>query len=173
MNINIIVAFTAASRGIGYQGSMPWHLPKDLQKFSKATKGDGNNAVIMGRKTWDSLPRKPLPGRKNIVLSRSADDIALFGDELYFSGMTRAVRHCEENGYGELWIIGGREVYREALRDLTIDTILVTEVQSECMCDVFFPELPPGYVCTETETAVDGGTVLLYKTFKNRKAGCR
>ena len=142
MNLNIIVAFAAGSRGIGYQGEMPWHLPSDLKKFSKATKGDGNNAVIMGRRTWDSLPRKPLPGRKNIVLSRSADEIVLSGDELYFSCMSRAVEHCGENEYSEVWIIGGHDVYREALHNLAIDTILVTEVQTECPCDVFLPRDP-------------------------------
>ena len=96
MKLNVIVAFELGKRGIGIKNTIPWNLPEDLKNFSKVTKGQGNNAIIMGRKTWESLPKKPLPGRQNIILSRSLDDITLYDNELYFSDMKKAVDHCEK-----------------------------------------------------------------------------
>ena len=79
MNYNLIVA-CANNYGIGYNGELPWHIPNDLKRFSKLTKGKGNNAVIMGRKTWDSLPVKPLPNRVNIILTSNSELINKYKD---------------------------------------------------------------------------------------------
>ncbi len=71
--MNLIVGF-CKNRGIGLKNALPWHLKKDLVRFKKLTIGDGDNAVIMGRNTWNSLPKKwkPLPKRTNIVLTRTS-----------------------------------------------------------------------------------------------------
>ena len=69
MSINIIAAM-AKNRVIGFQGGLPWNIPKDLKFFKKMTSGD-NSAIVMGRKTWDSLPLKPLPNRRNFVLTKN------------------------------------------------------------------------------------------------------
>ena len=70
MKINMIVA-CRSNNGIGFQNSIPWFIKSDLKYFSKLTKGNGNNAIVMGRKTWDSLPLKPLPKRENIIITNS------------------------------------------------------------------------------------------------------
>ena len=70
--INIIVAY-CKNRGMGINNKLPWMISKDLKRFKIFTMGNGNNGVIMGRKTWESLPFRPLPRRKNIVLSRTME----------------------------------------------------------------------------------------------------
>ena len=72
MNFNIIVALDKEN-GIGLDNNIPWYEPDDLKHFSKMTKGNNNNAIIMGSKTWESLPIKPLKGRDNLILSRRED----------------------------------------------------------------------------------------------------
>ena len=71
---SIVVAIDRAG-GIGREGKLPWNLPADMARFKEITQGEGGNAVIMGRKTWDSIPEKfqPLPGRLNVVLTRRQD----------------------------------------------------------------------------------------------------
>ena len=151
MKLNVIVAFESGKRGIGIKNTIPWHLPEDLKNFSKVTKGQGNNAIIMGRKTWESLPKKPLPGRQNIILSRSLDDITLHGNELYFSDMKKAVDHCIKKNFDETWIIGGHQLYKEAMNSLDIDEIHVTEINKKYDSDVFFPEIPEKFICIKEE----------------------
>ena len=68
MNFKIIVAATR-NFGIGYKNKLPWHIPEDLKHFSKTTIGNGNNAIIMGRNTWESIGSKPLPKRHNVIVS--------------------------------------------------------------------------------------------------------
>ena len=71
------------------------------QDIFQLTKGSGNNAIIMGRKTWESLPRKPLPKRENIILSRDISNIQLLGEELYFDSLGRSIEHCKEKNKDE------------------------------------------------------------------------
>ena len=151
MKLNVIVAFESGKQGIGIKNTIPWHLPDDLRNFSKVTKGQGNNAIIMGRKTWESLPKKPLPGRQNIILSRSLDDITLYGNELYFSDMKKAVDHCIKKSFDETWIIGGYQVYKEAINDIDVHELHITEIYKEYECDVFFPEIPEKFTCIKEE----------------------
>ncbi|MGR3983995.1 MAG: dihydrofolate reductase, partial [Gammaproteobacteria bacterium] len=93
-----IVAMTR-DRVIGVDGRLPWHYREDMRRFKRRTMGC---AVIMGRVTWDSLGRKALPGRRNIVLSRRA----VAGVE-HYDDIGRAVAACEG---GDFWVIGGAEV---------------------------------------------------------------
>ena len=91
MKVHIIAAIDAM-RGIGKDGAIPWSCKSDMRYFSKQTKGNGYNAVIMGKKTWDSLPRKPLPGRANFVLSRSMPEIPekqLGQERLFFNDLDK------------------------------------------------------------------------------------
>lgn len=169
MKLNVIVAFEASKQGIGFENKIPWYLPEDLKKFSKVTKGQENNAIIMGRKTWESLPKKPLPKRQNIILSRSFDNITLYDNELYFSNINNAIDHCKKQDFAEVWIIGGTEVYRSALHNLPIDELHVTEIQKEYECDVFFPDIPSGFICQEERTEIYNDVIVLYKIFKRNK----
>ena len=84
MNFKIIVAATRKF-GIGFKNKLPWHIPEDLKHFSKTTIGNGNNAIIMGRNTWESIGSKPLPKRHNIIISTTMsktnyDNVSVFPD---------------------------------------------------------------------------------------------
>ncbi len=131
--INLI--FARASNGvIGKDNSMPWHLPEDLAHFKRLTQG---SPVIMGRKTWDSLPPRfrPLPGRSNIVITRQPDWQA-----------EGALRACslpaalQLNGnVTEVWVIGGAEIYRQA-EPLAVRAE-VTEIAQDFEGDAYAPSL--------------------------------
>lgn len=133
MRISIIAAM-AQNRVIGRKGTMPWDLPEDRRRFREITWG---HPVIMGRKTFESIGR-PLPGRKNIVLTRQPE----FRAEgcLVLHDMQSALDACA--GSDELFIIGGGELYREALP--LAERIYLTVVHGEVEGDVLFPELPAG-----------------------------
>lgn len=117
---------------IGFKGDMPWHLPEDLRRFKALTTG---HPVIMGRATWESLPKRPLPGRRNIVLTRDTNYEAS-GAETARS-LTEAIALCE--GEETPFVIGGGQIYRESLPLLT--RLYVTRVESEWpQADTFFPD---------------------------------
>ena len=123
---------------IGKQGDLPWRLKSDMIRFKDLTEADGYNAVIMGRKTWDSLPDsfQPLPERVNIVMSR---DIGWSNDEaevaLYHG---RAIEIAYAEACDECWVIGGAQIY-EMFID-RVDEIHVTTVHTSGSGDVKFPE---------------------------------
>ena len=123
---------------IGHQGDLPWRLKSDMQRFKSLTEADGFNAVIMGRKTWDSLPDsfRPLPERINIVMSR---DINWSRDEaevaLYHG---RAIEIAYAEGCDECWVIGGAQIY-EMFID-RVEEIHVTTVHTSGSGDVKFPD---------------------------------
>ncbi|WP_206784777.1 dihydrofolate reductase [Amycolatopsis sp. MtRt-6] len=123
----------AANGVIGRDGALPWHLPEDLKHFRTLTSGA---AVLMGRRTWESLPPRfrPLPGRRNLVLSATLQD----GVET-FADLPAAVGAVD----GDLWVIGGAAVYRAALP--FADRIVVTELRESFEGDTHAPEVgrPP------------------------------
>ena len=120
--------------GIGYNNAIPWHLPADLRYFKAITQDAG--CVIMGRKTWESLPRKPLPNRLNIVLSRRT--LALPPAAIHAPDLDTAIRTSTQAGV-QPCIIGGAGIYQLALSYIT--TVYITRVHAQYTCDVFFPEL--------------------------------
>ncbi|MFT4258476.1 dihydrofolate reductase [Microbacterium sp.] len=114
---------------IGAEGGMPWHVPEDLAHFKEVTLGE---PVVMGRKTWDSLPERfrPLPGRENIVITRQQDWAA--------HGARRAATVAEAvRGEDRAWVIGGAEIFRQVLPDA--DRLEVTEIDLEVDGDAFAP----------------------------------
>ena len=133
--INLIYA-RAANGVIGKDNAMPWHLPEDLAHFKRLTQGW---PVIMGRKTWDSLPPRfrPLPGRTNVVITRQAgwhgvgaQTAASLGD---------ALAQCSQSE--EVWIIGGAQIYGQA--EPFASRIEVTEIAHNFEGDAFAPPLGP------------------------------
>lgn len=121
---------------IGRDGTMPWHLPEDLAHFSALT---GEDVVIMGRLTWESLPPKyrPLPRRTNIVVSRTEDS---FPGAASASSLEAALEVAEELDEGSLcWVIGGGGLFEEAVE--TADWIEVTEIDAEIEGDTFAPSI--------------------------------
>ncbi len=129
-----LIAACARYRVIGIDNRMPWHLPEDMKFFRETTRG---KPVIMGRKTWESLPDafRPLPGRANIVVSRNAaypaDGATVVGslpDALTAAGDADIV-----------FVMGGAELYRQALP--IADRLYLTEIDADFAGDAFFPEL--------------------------------
>ena len=119
---------------IGRDGQLPWHLPADLAHFKQTTLGQ---AVVMGRKTWDSLPERfrPLPGRTNIVITRQTDWHAQ--GALVAHSLEQAMSLCPAPG--PLWVIGGAEIYAQALP--LASTVVVTEIDVEVQGDAHAPKL--------------------------------
>ncbi len=130
MRVALIVAM-AKNRVIGREQRLPWHLPADLRHFKKITMG---HPIIMGRRTFESIGR-PLPGRKNIVVTRQRDFQAK-GCEVVHS-LEEALRAAEPAE--EAFIIGGAELYRQALP--LAEKIYLTLLDAEIEGDTFFPEL--------------------------------
>jgi dihydrofolate reductase len=131
--ISFVVA-VARNGVIGREGSLPWHISSDLKRFKEITMG---KPVIMGRKTWESLPRKPLPGRRNIVMTRN-EGFAAPGAERAETP-EQALALCW--GAPEVAVIGGGEIYR--LFWPMVDRIYLTEVDLEVEGDTRFPTLEP------------------------------
>ncbi len=131
-----IVAMTP-SRVIGWQNQLPWRLPDDLRWFKRTTLG---HPVLMGRKTFESIG-KPLAGRRNLVVSRTAN----------FPGvdMIHDLHDFQPNRYRpEVCVIGGAEIYRQLLSRL--DEIIVTRLKCEYHGDAFFPPFEDNFVLTAT-----------------------
>jgi dihydrofolate reductase len=143
--ITLVVA--AARNGvIGKDGAIPWRLPEDMRRFKALTLG---HAVVMGRKTWDSLPLKnrPLPGRRNLVVTR---DPAWRADGAERMALEAALAS------GDVFVIGGAEIYRAALP--LADRIELTEVQADFEGDAFFTFDPSPWreVAREDHVSAEG-----------------
>ena len=133
MKISIIVA-TAQGNAIGRKGDLLFHISADLRRFKEITM---SHPIIMGRKTFESLPKGALPNRRNIVLSRQ--DIEFPGAERYAS-LEAALAQCRNEE--EIFIIGGASVYQEALP--LADKLCVTHIDDRPeQADAFFPEIDP------------------------------
>ena len=126
----LIVAMST-NRVIGQQGNLPWHHAEDLQHFKRTTTG---HAVIMGRKTADSLKHRPLPKRRNLVVTRQSD-LLIPGFEI-FTNLDTAIAAARADD-PEPFIIGGGELYTLALPQIT--TMYLTIVTSDVTGDAFFP----------------------------------
>ncbi|MEO7982002.1 MAG: dihydrofolate reductase [Sporichthyaceae bacterium] len=134
----------AANGVIGRDGALPWRLPEDLARFKRLTTGA---TVVMGRATWDSLPSqvRPLPGRRNVVLTR----------DLSWSAVGAVVARSLAEALGgadDVWVMGGAQVYREALP--SADVLVVTELASPFEGDRTAPVIGPEWVRVESDPPV-------------------
>lgn len=150
MKYNIIVA-CCKNWGIGYENRLVWSIPSDLKKFRQLTIGEGNNAVIMGRNTWLSLPVKYLKSRDNLILSTSLNITTQYIDNnetnkssslvKVFNNIKSLIDYCDKANYDCVWIIGGAEIYNLFLSrsDIKISEIHMTWIDQDFQCDTFFP----------------------------------
>jgi dihydrofolate reductase len=142
MIYKLIVAY-CANKGIGKDNTLPWNIRSDLIKFSQLTKGSGNNAIVMGKNTWLSIPKAPLPGRENLILSKSLKMSDLPGGNRknvrIFKNFEDLNLYCGEK-FEEIWIIGGSRVYQDFLHKDLIQEMHVTYIDKEFDCDTFFPD---------------------------------
>jgi dihydrofolate reductase len=138
--------------GIGYKGRLPWpHCKADMAHFAKRTTGGGNNAVIMGAKTWDSIPARPLRNRANLILSSQTPEQSEQSDQSdqsahWFRTVPDLFAHLEAAEYDEVWIIGGASIYEQFLAmhatgEINIDEMCITTIDGVYVCDTFFPLL--------------------------------
>lgn len=134
MRISIIAA-VAANRAIGYRNRLLYWLPNDLKRFKALTTG---HTIIMGRRTFESLPKGALPNRRNIVLTRQTD-LVYPGAEC-FASIEEALEHCSPTE--DVYIIGGASVYADTLR--LADRLCLTHIaDTPAEADAFFPEVDP------------------------------
>ena len=128
---------------IGKDNTIPWHYSADLKRFKRLTTG---NTIIMGRKTWESLPIKPLPNRRNIVITRSS-----IKDIECFQSIDDALQTCE----GDVWFIGGAGIYQEAMQKADIiDMTLVPDSVSGEDC-IYFPTIDKSWIEGDTNVLED------------------
>ena len=139
MNYNIIVAI-CENNGIGYNNSLPWNIKEDLKIFSKLTKGNNNNAIIMGRNTFESLPNNFLPKRDNLILSSSIIIDEKREDNIIktFDNINSIIEFCNTKNYQEVWIIGGQLIYESFLRKNIVNKLFITKINKKYLCDKFF-----------------------------------
>ncbi len=143
--ITIIVAITE-DNGIGLGNRLLVHIPGDLKRFKKITMG---HSLIMGKKTWESLPNKPLSGRKNIVITDDAHDS--FEGAFTAHSISEAISYCDADK--EIFIIGGGSIYKQFMP--LADRLFVTHIQKKPEADTFFPVIDPEeWMVTEKESHV-------------------
>lgn len=138
--------------GIGKNNGIPWRCKEDFKHFKETTKG---HKVVMGRKTWESLPKKPLPDRINIVLTRQKDykaDGAIISDDIVWPDDGETI-----------YVMGGLEVYREYAPYL--DELLLTRIPGKYDCDTFW-DIPGNWVSVEEGIEIADG-VVVYKYIRN------
>ena len=161
MKLNLILA-RARNGVIGRGNTLPWHLPEDMAHFKRTTLGC---PVIMGRKTWDSLPAKfrPLPGRLNVVVTRQPDWAA--EGAVVAHSLEAACAACPPDSTA--WVIGGAELYAQALTLASV--AVVTEIDADFEGDAFAPRFGPAWVETSRESqASTNGLTFSFATYQKQ-----
>jgi dihydrofolate reductase len=146
MRLNLIFAHSH-NKVIGLNNSLPWHLPEDLTHFKNITWGQ---PVIMGRKTWESLPKKfrPLPNRTNIVITRQTDWKDNGANVV--NSLEQAIELCYNET--EAWVIGGAEIYAQSLQ--FAQRAVITEIDADYDGDSFSPNFDKSWIETHRESHV-------------------
>jgi dihydrofolate reductase len=141
MIVSLIVA-VAENGVIGREGDLPWHLPDDMKYFQRTTRG---HCVIMGRRNWESIPLKfrPLKDRTNVVISRQEGYDA--PGAVVVGSLEEALALVRLEGEPEAFVIGGGQIFSEALRKGIVERVYLTRVHAQVAGDVHFPTLGPGW----------------------------
>ena len=148
----ILVVAMSLNRVIGDENKIPWHLPMDLERFKNITMG---NIVVMGNLTFSSLGRKPLKGRTNIVLTRKPD--SSFDEDVYKFKNFKEIQNFFPYRK-EVYVIGGEQIYRLALAQMTVKKIYLTVINEYFEGDAYFPEIDLSkYKCVKAETHTENG----------------
>jgi dihydrofolate reductase len=153
----IIIAAMTENRLIGRNNSLPWAIREDLLHFKELTTGF---PCLMGRKTWESLPRRPLPGRENIIISASMKDAP--GGARVFPSLSGAIEFCA--AYPKVFICGGASIYREALP--YANKMELTVIRGDYEGDAFFPEIDPA---VWEKTGVLGSGICTFSSYVKRR----
>ena len=156
----IIIAAMAQNRVIGRDNAMPWSIKGNLARFKEMTMGW---PCIMGRKTWESLPKKPLPGRLNIIVSKTMtgdaqDNVKICGS------IADAIEYCAD--YEKIFICGGESIYKQALP--LANKIDLTLIPGQYDGDVFFPETDDSWTKTGAADFEEFSVITYKKTMKEK-----
>jgi dihydrofolate reductase len=143
MKISLVVA-ASDNHAIGKDNQLLWHLPKDMRFFKNTTWA---LPILMGRKTFESLGNKPLPGRLNLVITRQAG--VTYNGATVVSSLEEAITMAKQNDYKELMVIGGGEIYTMALP--MADSIYLTRVHTTIEGDTYFPVLGKDWIMESSE----------------------
>merc|ERR1712098_1039965 len=168
------------NNGIGKDNSLPWRIKSELAYFAKMTKTVSNfskqNAVIMGRKTWESIPSRirPLKNRINIVLSRQEKSLSENENVFVCDSFANAIERVEgmKDEIESCWVIGGSSVYEEAMMNPKLEYIYITNIMQDFECDTFFPALSTKAweeveeKMVPSEIQEEDGVKFQYKVFK-------
>ena len=180
-----LIVAVCEGNGIGKNNTLPWKLKSELSYFARMTKTTEDpskqNAVIMGRKTLESIPEKfrPLKGRLNVVLTRSSKQDICASDNssvLVCKSLEDAIKCLEnikeDNKIESCWVIGGAGVYAEAMRNDRLQEIYLTRILEKFDCDTFFPDIPADEWKITSDDKVneklqeENGTKFQYQVFK-------
>lgn len=159
----IIVAYSKQNKGIGYKNKLPWNLPGDLKYFKQITSTSVNekqNCIIMGKNTWNSLPKKPLKDRINIVLSKTMKES---NDCVVLRNVKSVMQYVKKNKkvIDKCFVIGGQSVYEQFLKQNLVEEIYATEINKTYDCDTFFSDVT-GFKIKEKKTCNDYDYVKYY-----------
>ncbi|RWS01826.1 hypothetical protein B4U79_02207 [Dinothrombium tinctorium] len=159
-----LIAASCRNNGIGFKGTLPWRLKREMAYFTKVTSevrdDSKRNAVIMGRKTWQAIPSKyrPLANRINVVLSKTITQKP-DGCDFLFADLQQALNSMLENEHVEnIFIIGGEQIYREAIANDLCRNIFLTRIDADYECDAFFPQFDENIYKQTQNTFVSADT---------------
>ena len=171
-----LVAASDAERGIGRKGDLPWSLPSDMAYFRTLTQKTDDpelqNAVIMGRKTWDSIPPRfrPLSKRLNVVLTRQTAYTAEPGVLIAASFDEALAVLSDDPEVGHIFVVGGGAVYQETIIHRQCTAVFLTEIDKSFECDTFFPKLPESFeLDTRSEIQTENGISFTYAIYRRRQ----
>lgn len=172
MEFSIIVAMDK-KKGIGKDGAIPWRLPGELSYFHRVTTETQDpakqNAVVMGRKTWESIPlkRRPLPGRVNCVITRNEQYTVPEGVLRFFSFHAALDALGEMSNIEHVFNIGGAQLCEEAIHMPECMELYITEVTDDFHCDTFFPEIPADFqLASVSEVQEENGIRYVFKRYE-------
>ena len=172
-----IVVACDLNRGIGKDNSLPWRLPGELKYFKRVTTAceeDGkHNAVIMGRKTWESIPQqhRPLPDRYNVVITRNPDYQVPSG-VFKSASLDAALELLAEGPVDQVFVIGGAEVFNHAMQHPRVGLLYLTEVRKKFDCDTFLPDYQSFFqLVSSSEIQQENGVDYCFKVYKPNLLG--
>ncbi|CAB0037335.1 unnamed protein product [Trichogramma brassicae] len=159
-----LIAAACENMGIGINGDLPWRLRKEMEFFTKMTSTtkdiNKKNVVLMGRRTWECIPKKfkPLANRINMVLSSQTLDLG--EDAIPCKSIAEAVQEITQGSLKDkveqVWVIGGSSIYKAAMESPYFHRLYLTRVKKSFDCDTFFPELPEGLVLVKDDDVPQG-----------------
>ena len=157
-----LIAAISRDHVIGHGGKLPWHVPEDIKHFKELTTG---HVVVMGRKTWESIPKKyrPLPNRTNVVVTRKQEYRVPEG-VLVFSSIDEALNNVGAREANTVFIIGGAEIYHQTID--RADRLEITHVNQDVDGDAFFPKINPAMWLEVSRDIHDGFSFARYSRIR-------